>query len=291
MQRPRRESPEEKYLQKKREELAALESQLADRELELHTLRGGLLSFEKQYETLVSAKYAQLDEINVQIAERLPPPSQVAEEKSRSDGKAKSPASRPRPRRIPPNERRKPAAPIAPVAEKPPDFNPAESLKRLYRDVAKSIHPDLADSEIDRAHRHAFMIRANQAYEAGDEATLLAVFQEWEQAPESVKGDGPGADLVRVIRKIAWCEQRLVAITEEVQEILTSGLFGLKEMVEEAAKFQRDLLAEMTQRIDADLAEATQRLAELGGPIERSEQLTPSPLEGEGGGEGGAGGI
>ena len=42
---PRRLSPEERYLQKKRAELATLEAQLAERELEVHTLRGGLISF------------------------------------------------------------------------------------------------------------------------------------------------------------------------------------------------------------------------------------------------------
>src|SRR3954470_14955322 len=89
----RRPSPEERYLQKKREELAGLEAQLAERELELHTLRGGLISFEAQYDKVVSAKYAQLDELRLRIAELSPtePPQSAA-------GRTEQP---PRPQRFP----------------------------------------------------------------------------------------------------------------------------------------------------------------------------------------------
>ena len=58
MKIPPRPTPEERYLEKKRAELAVIEGQLAERELELHTVRGGLLNFEKQYQQLVSEKYA-----------------------------------------------------------------------------------------------------------------------------------------------------------------------------------------------------------------------------------------
>ena len=49
-----------------------------------------------------------------------------------------------------------------------PQFNPTEVLKRLYRDVAKAMHPDLADNDEERGHRHVFMSRANEAYEASN---------------------------------------------------------------------------------------------------------------------------
>ena len=290
----RRPSPEEKYLEKKRAELSAMETQLAERELELHTLRGGMLSFEQQYEAAVSERYAQLDELHMKIAEKLPPKAGAESEetkegdvKSQAAGEKPPPRSpRPRPyRKPPPKNEEKSKSP----GEKPADFNPAESLKRLYRDVAKALHPDLADSDENRAHRHTFMIRANQAYEAADEAKLLAVFQEWEAAPESVKGAGPAADLIRVIRKIAWCEERFEKITEEVEQIQTSGLFGMKMMAEEAAQFERDLMTEMTGRLDAEieaakayLAQLEERLATDGAPIRTDEKQTEKELATDG---------
>ena len=254
---PHRPSPEEIYLDKKRGELAALESQLTEKELELHTMRGGLLAFERQYDEVVKSRYDQLDELKIKIAELAParPQEEPAAAPKGDDAKA-SANPRPRPVRRPP--------PKKPSEEKKSaDFNPAESLKRLYRDVAKTIHPDLADTDENRGHRHAFMVRANEAYEAGDEKKLLAVFQEWEEAPESVKGEGAAAELVRVIRKIARCEQRIVTIAMEEQEMQTSGLFGMKMMAEEAQQFERDLLAEMTGRLDAEIEAAKAYLAML----------------------------
>ena len=257
---PHRPSPEEIYLDKKRAELAALESQLTEKELELHTMRGGLLAFERQYDEVVKSRYDQLDELKIKIAELAPARSEREEPaQHQADGKAQA-KGQPRPVRRPP-----PAKPKDKATEekKPADFNPAESLKRLYRDVAKTIHPDLADNDANRAHRHQFMVRANEAYEAGDEKRLLAVFQEWEEAPESVKGEGAAAELVRVIRKIARCEQRIVTIAMEEQEIQTSGLFGMKMMAEEASQFERDLLGEMTGRLDAEIEAAKAYLAML----------------------------
>jgi hypothetical protein len=259
--RPR---PEERYLQRKLAELAEVESLLAQRELELHTLRGSLLTFEKQYEVAVGEKYAQLDELRMQIAELSPPPAGAT--KSEGDASAKgqaasgpAPSAKSRARRR--DKGAKPAA--AATSSKPADFAPSKTLKQIYRDIAKALHPDLADDDNGRAHRHEFMSRANQAYEAGDEAKLLAVFEEWEHSPESVPGDGAGADLVRVIRKIDRAEQRLFAIAREMEQLQTSGLFGMKMMSDEAVQFERDLLAEMTARVDADIEVAKQVLARL----------------------------
>jgi hypothetical protein len=262
VQSPRRPTPEEKYLDKKRAELAIIEAQLAERELELHTMRGSLVAFEKQYEAIVSERYAQLEELHVRIAELAPV---RAGEERKGDAKAQATddaaaaRGRPRPRAKATVEKPK----DQPAAEKPAEFNPAESLKLLYRDVAKTMHPDLADSDESRAHRHTFMVRANEAYEAGDEQRLLAVFHEWESHPESVKGAGTAADLVRCIRKLDWCEQRLTAIAAEIEQLQTSGLFGMKMMADEAAQFERDLLSEMTARLDAEIDAARAYLAML----------------------------
>src|SRR6185437_4455398 len=99
-------------------------------------------------------------------------------------------APRPRPKRKPPpkaGESKK----DAPGAASASGFNPSEELKKLYREVAKTCHPDLADDDEERAHRHTFMTRANEAYEANNAERLAQVLGEWHHSPASVRGQDP----------------------------------------------------------------------------------------------------
>jgi len=50
----------------------------------------------------------------------------------------------------------------------------------LYRDVAKTIHPDLSPDEGERKRRQELMAIANKAYAEGDRKTLEDILYEWE---------------------------------------------------------------------------------------------------------------
>ena len=63
--------PEDAELSRKREELAELQARHADLELQLLTLRLELAEFEKLYYSKVGRLYAELDEVEALIAERL----------------------------------------------------------------------------------------------------------------------------------------------------------------------------------------------------------------------------
>lgn len=248
----RRLTPEEREREKKRAELAALESTLADRELELATLKADLRAFEVQYLRTVGSRLAELDEIEAQISEaeaRRRPTDFAARERAEH---ARSQAE---------NSAREVGAAAEP--RRAPDFKPSEDLKRLYREAAKRLHPDLATDPGDRDRRTRLMAEANKAYEEGDVARLKAILEEWESSPEAVKGEGPGAELVRVIRKIAQVESRLHGIDTEISQLKESGLYELKVKVEEAEPGGRDLLGEMALQVDQQIAAARSRLASL----------------------------
>jgi hypothetical protein len=155
------------------------------------------------------------------------------------------------------------AAQAARQSEQEKEFHPSEAMKRLFREAAKAMHPDLAEDEDDRARRHKYMADANRAYEEGDAERLRAVLEEWQASPDAVKGAGVGADLVRTIRKIARVSERLRAIEGEVWAMRERDLFNLRTKVEDAEKSGRDLLQEMAARVDHDVAEAHRRLAAL----------------------------
>jgi DnaJ-domain-containing protein 1 len=143
------------------------------------------------------------------------------------------------------------------------DFKPSESLKKLYREVAKRIHPDLATDEEERQRRQHLMAEANQAYEDGDEERLRAILHGWESSPELVKGEGVAAELIRTIRKIVQSQERLKTIQQEIEALEQTELYQLKTQIITAQQAGRNLLAEMAFQLDEQIVAAKQQLEEL----------------------------
>jgi len=241
-------TPEEEELEKKRAQLSALEVQLAQRELDLATFRAELGTFESRYLRIVGVLYAELDEIEAQIAEanaRLHPGvSERQEEASRARAQAEESAQ-------------------AAKSAKEPRPTPSDDLKKLYREVAKNVHPDLATDQADRDRRERLMAEANRAYEEGDEAKLQAILNSWKSSPDSIKGEWAGAELVRVIRMIAQVEERIRAIEEEMAKLKISDLCQLRTKVEDAEREGRDLLEEMASQVRDRVTKAKSRLADV----------------------------
>ena len=67
----RTQTPEERELAAKNADLAALEIQLAQRELDVATLRVELHGFEQRYLRTVGVKFAEIDDLEAQIASRV----------------------------------------------------------------------------------------------------------------------------------------------------------------------------------------------------------------------------
>ncbi|MEX1094615.1 MAG: hypothetical protein WED34_01130 [Planctomycetales bacterium] len=245
-------TPEAEELQRKRSELAQIEVALSEGELELTTLRAELAAFERRYLELVGRRYAELDRLEAQIAELLArrDPGDDAAQSAAREARARAHASA-----------EAAGTPDHEPAER--DFRPSESLKRLYKQAAVLMHPDLATDPAAKARRHRFMSELNNAYSDGDEDRIRELLREWHSHPENVEGDGIAADLVRVIRQIAQIRNRLAAIAREQQETRDSDLFRLKARVDEATRDDRDLLQEMAERVQAEIEAARMRLGRL----------------------------
>ncbi|MBI1802203.1 MAG: J domain-containing protein, partial [Chloroflexi bacterium] len=209
-----------------------------------------LRAFERRYLSIVGIRYAQLDEIEARTAEaqaRLRPQDRAAQDAA-SHARAQDKDS---------------AGATAEAQTGSKKFQPSDSLKKLYRETAKRFHPDTTTDPHEKARRNKLMAEINRAYSDGDEARLQEILRQWEASPDSVQGEGPGAQLVRVIRQMAQVEERLTAIESEMAELMRSELLQLKTKVEEAEGNGRDLLAEMAAQVDGKIAEARRRLADL----------------------------
>ncbi len=238
----RTQTPEERELVAKRAHLASLETQLAQRELDLTTLQMELHAFEWQYVRTVGVKFAEIDDLEARIAEALdaqnPPDDSVHQRAAEARRKAEE------------------SARVVGAIEQtiqPVDFKPSEDLKRLYREIAKRIHPDLATHDADRARRNQVMADVNRAYANGDEARLRAILDEWETSPDAVSGDGVGAELVRTIRKIHQVEARLARLEADIAALTGSELYLLKTRADSERVRGCDVLADMAAQLDTQI--------------------------------------
>jgi hypothetical protein len=253
----------EQMIVETRAELDTLGGELLQKELDLATLQGELAAFERKYIRIVGTLQARLDEIEVQVTEALvllyPDDHSIREDARRS--------------RIYAHESAKAAgnsggrdfrdAPRVHSLNLSERFRPSFDLKQYYRDIAKRIHPDLANDEEERAMRTKLMIEANIAFQEGDEARLKAILLSWENNFQNMGGEDADTILNRLKLNIAHIHSRLVVIDGEYQRLVASDLNHIKVQVEKAETQGVDLLWAMAERLRAKIGRNEQRLKDL----------------------------
>ncbi len=127
--------------------------------------------------------------------------------------------------------------------------------------MAKRYHPDFALDPQEVQHRSEIMTQVNEAFAHGDYDGLLKLSEELEMMPEAVSGDGTGAELVRVIRKIAQIDVRLAAIDEELETLKHSELCRMADQYEEYRQQGRDLLDMLAADLKRRIAEVEDQLS------------------------------
>jgi hypothetical protein len=229
-----------------RARLADLDVQLAARERDLGTFKSELQQLQARYLKGVGALYARLTEIETAVAEeeiraglRQPP---------EFDESADDDAAGTGPDGVPSCSNRS---------------VPSDDLKRVFRDLAKAIHPDLALDEPARCRRHSLMSEANRAYAERDADRLRLILRAWERSPESVPDDDPDADRLRVQRRVAQIDERLVAIETEFADLRASAIGRLQQKIADAKRQGWDLFAEMVLQVKREVARATAQLWSL----------------------------
>lgn len=218
--------------------LAELEAALAAKTTELAEARAGLDAFRIRYRREVGLLHEELDELLDAIAE--------AELKELSERlKAAGAGS--------------PSSSARSTPEPAPRFT-SDAVRKLFREVARTIHPDLARDPHARDRRHSLMVEANRAYATGDVDGLQRILSAWETSPEAVQGHGLEATRERLLRRVAQAKGELAACEDQIAALRETPLGRLKSMVDEGAASGKDLVADMVRRLKRDIMAARNRL-------------------------------
>jgi hypothetical protein len=220
-----------------RSQVAALEAMFGERRRHVARVKSDLDAFEIDYRKRVGTLHERLDALELAIAEAEL--GELSKQVGGSPGGSSgSPAARPTPSMR----------------------YTSDAVRRLFRDVAKAIHPDLARDEATRDQRHTLMVEANRAYALGDEEQLRVILDAWERSPEAVQGSDPEAMRLRLVRRIAQIEDQLEMLARDLAALQESPLGKLMAMVDEAAAQGKDLVRDMVGRLKRDILVATNRL-------------------------------
>jgi hypothetical protein len=103
-------------------------------------------------------------------------------------------------------------------------------LRRLYRALARLIHPDLAQNGHDRAQREALMRMVNQAREVGDVDQLRRLLALWAGADERERP----YELEALHARIAQCGVECTQLRQQLHRLKRSELGRLLARGEEA---------------------------------------------------------
>ncbi|MBZ2408682.1 J domain-containing protein [Streptomyces sp. L06] len=140
----------------------------------------------------------------------------------------------------------------------PQRVRPSADARRLYRDLVRKAHPDLAQGEAERTRRDAFIARVNHAYTLGDEEALRALTVEWEAGPASE--EQPPSRSEELYARLEWLAERKEMLTL-VAKRLEDGAIG--SMLRVAQDDPDGLLDQIAEQLLAEVAGRERELAAL----------------------------
>ncbi|MFC3350212.1 hypothetical protein ACFOOM_22850 [Streptomyces echinoruber] len=253
--------PEERLEQAVR----AAEQALIEYEIAVETFRVEVENFSRLHEQRLGPLYARLDELEAQIAEARAARTGDPEDVRRAE------------------EARARVAPIAGVEEllhgwmdgmglfpeaaamlteqpvRPPQrVRPSEEARKLYRELARKAHPDLAQEDEERKRREEFITRVNAAYARGDEDALRELAEEWAAGPKPAD-QGPSRS-EELYARLEWLAQRKEMLTQVAKELEDGAIAAMLRL---APDDPDGLLDEIAEQLRGDIARREAELAAL----------------------------
>ncbi|MEU2505229.1 hypothetical protein ABZ621_10980 [Streptomyces sp. NPDC007863] len=140
----------------------------------------------------------------------------------------------------------------------PQRVRPSEEVRRLYRELARKAHPDLAREEDERKRREEFITRVNAAYARGDEALLRELAEEWEAGP--VPAEERLSESEELYARLEWLAQRKDLLSALARELEDSAIGSMLRLAPEDPD---RLLEEIAEQLRGQVSEREAELAAL----------------------------
>lgn len=243
----------------------AAEQALIEYEIAVETFRIEVENFSRLHHQKLGPMYTRLDELDAQIAEiraaRSGDPEDLRKaEEARArvlpmpgveelfhgwmDGEGLFPEA---------------AAMLTDQQVRPPQrVRPSDEARKLYRELVRKAHPDLAQEDTERARREEFITRVNGAYSRGDEPLLRELAEEWAAGPKPPEqGPTPSEELYA---RLEWLSRRKELLSVVARELEESAIGSMLRMAPEDPD---RLLEEIAEKLLSDVSTREAELAEL----------------------------
>jgi len=236
----------------------AAEQALIEFEIAVETFRVEVENFSRLHHQRLGPMYARLDELDALIAEAVAAQSGDREDIERAW------------------EARALVMPMPGVEElfggmlgsdgvRPVDdpnpprrVRPGKEAQRLYRELVRKVHPDLAQDDDEKERRSTFIARVNEAYAYADEDALRALSDEWEAGPVPLEDLPSEAEVLYArLEWLAVRKEKLARLAAELDDSAIGQMMKLSPDDPDA------LLNEIAEQLLTQVAQREARLAEM----------------------------
>ncbi|WP_299529752.1 hypothetical protein [uncultured Streptomyces sp.] len=245
----------------------AAEQALIEFEIAVETFRVEVDNFSRLHHQKLGPMYARLDELDAQIAEaraaRTGDPEDLRKARDARAAVMPMPGVEELFHDWMDSDGLYPEA-VAMLTDQPvrppKRIRPSEEARKLYRELARRAHPDLAQDEVERERREAFITRVNGAYGRGDVDLLRELAEEWAAGP--VTPPVLLSESEELYARLEWLSRRKELLTVLAQELEESAIGSMLRMAPDdpdqlLVDIAEQLLGEVSRR-EAELAELVQ---------------------------------
>jgi hypothetical protein len=243
-------------LDRRREELADLQRQLADEEAAYAASRAWLQAFIERYVAALGPLYMELDALESQLYCAM---RYLHEALGRNGVDTRAPEP-PRATATPLLPHLPPRAPLPPEPEGGLVHVGPPPLKTLYRRAAMRLHPDLAPDETERRRREQKMMEVNEAYAASDRQGLEQLLLAAGESQFKVKGGDADAVMAWLRQAERSVQGRLRVVQAHAALLVNHQMHQLGQAIERAERKGLQPLTIMANRLRAQITERRQEL-------------------------------